>query len=156
MRTRDSGGPRPRDVDTLDSILGAFYDVISGPAGRRRDWERDRALYLPGARQVATGVRDGKPFALAMDHDAYAARADELFRHEGFFEREIHRVVHRFGNIAHVFSTYESRRDADGPVFARGVNSIDLYFDGVRWWIASAVWDSERPDHPIPPEWLPS
>jgi hypothetical protein len=91
MRTRNSGGPRPRDADTLDSILGAFYDVISGPAGRRRDWERDRALYLPGAKQVATGVRNGKPFALAMDHDAYASRADELFRHEGFFEREIHR-----------------------------------------------------------------
>jgi hypothetical protein len=156
MRSRHSGGPRPQDVETLDSILDAFYDVISGPAGRVRDWDRDRALYLPEARQVATGVRDGKPFALAMDHDAYAARADELFRRDGFYEREIHRVVRRFGNIAHVFSTYESRREEDGPVFARGINSIDLYFDGARWWIASAVWDSERPDNPIPPEWLPA
>jgi PAS domain-containing protein len=155
MRAEHAGGPRPRDVETLDAILAAFYDVISGPAGRRRDWERDRALYLPGARQVATGVREGNPFALAMDHEAYVARADEIFRRDGFFEREIHRVVRRFGNLAHVLSTYESRHEDGGPVFARGVNSIDLYFDGKRWWIASAVWDSERPDNPIPPDWLP-
>ena len=154
MRTRMTGA-RPEDVETLDGILAAFYDVISGAAGERRDWERDRALYLPGTRQVATGLRDGKPFALGMDHDSYAARADELFRHEGFYEREIHRVVRRFGNIAHAFSTYETRHEENGPVFARGINSIDLYFDASRWWITSAIWDSERPDNPIPPDWLP-
>lgn len=148
-------GPRADDASSLDAILAAFYEVISGPAGEPRDWARDRALYLPGARQVATGVRDGRPFALVMDHGAYVARADEIFRREGFYEREIHRVVRRFGNIAQVLSTYESRRDEDEPAFARGVNSIDLYFDGGRWWIASAVWDSERADNPIPPEWLP-
>lgn len=155
MRT-DRRGARPEDVETLDGILGAFYDVISGAAGEERDWERDRALYLPGARQVATGVLpDGAPFARAMDQEAYAARAREIFRREGFYEREIHRVVRRFGNMAHAFSIYESRREKDGPVFARGVNSIDLYFDGARWWIASAIWDSERSGNPIPPEWLP-
>jgi len=150
----ERAGARPEDVETLDAILEAFYDVISGPAGERRDWERDQALFLPGARQVATGIRDGRPFARSMDHEAYSARGDEIFRREGFFEREIHRVVRRFGNVAHAFSTYETRVEEGGPVRTRGVNSIDLYFDGARWWITSAIWDSERPDNPIPPDWL--
>ena len=75
---------------------------------------------------------------------------------EGFYESEIHRVTQRFGNMAHVFSTYESRLKADGPVIARGINSVQLFYDGTRWWIASCVWDDERPDNPLTPEYLPS
>ena len=145
----------PQDVATLDGILAAFYEVISGPAGEPRQWDRDRTLYLPGARQVATGVTGSKPYALVMDHAEYVERSNDAMLREGFFESEIHRAVERFGNLAHVYSTYESRRSRDGPVFARGVNSIDLYFDGTRWWIAAVAWDSERPENPIPEKWLP-
>jgi hypothetical protein len=35
------------------------------------------------------------------------------------------------------------------------VNSLDLYFDGQRWWVASVLWQSEDAAHPIPPELLP-
>jgi hypothetical protein len=73
----------------------------------------------------------------------------------GFFERELHRVTRRFGNVVHVFSTYEFRATEDGPVQGRCVNSIQLFWDGNRWWIANATWDSERPDNPIPPDLLP-
>jgi len=145
----------PRDVATLDEILKAFYEVISGKAGEPRQWDRDRTLYLPGARQIATGVTGAKPYALVMDHTEYVERSNDAMVREGFFEREIHRAVERFGNLAHVFSTYESRRTESGPVFARGINSIDLYFDGNRWWIASVVWDTERAASPIPEKWLP-
>ncbi|HYX69499.1 MAG TPA: hypothetical protein VE825_10230, partial [Terriglobales bacterium] len=67
----------------------------------------------------------------------------------------IHRETRRYGNIAQVWSTYESRQKADGPVIARGINSLELYWDGTRWWVASAVWDGERKDNPIPKEYLP-
>lgn len=73
----------------------------------------------------------------------------------GFDEREIHRVTQRFGNIAHVFSTYETRAKPGGPILGRGINSIELFWDGKRWWIASAIWDDERPGNPIPKEYLP-
>jgi len=75
--------------------------------------------------------------------------------HAGFFEREIHRVTHSYGRVVHAFSTYEERRAADGPVVGRGINSIELFWDGTRWWIASAVWFDEDAQHPIPPEYLP-
>jgi hypothetical protein len=73
---------------------------------------------------------------------------------DGFYEKEVHRITRRFGNVAQLMSTYEARRTADGPVIERGVNSLALYFDGQRWWISSAGWDVERPGNPIPQEFL--
>jgi hypothetical protein len=148
--------PRTEDVSTLDGIMKAFYETISGPAGQPRQWARDRTLYIPAIRFVSTGVKsDGAIVANVMDHQAYVDAVNGDLVREGFFEREIHRVTSRFGNITHVFSTYESRLKADGPVVARGVNSVELFYDGKRWWIAAATWDSERSDNPIPKELLP-
>jgi len=143
---------RTEDVATIDGIIKAFYDVISGPAGTPRQWQRDSTLYIPRVRFVAMDVREGRPVAAVMDHAEFVARYNGAFVDRGFFEQEIHRVTKRFGNIAHVFSTYEYRASEKGPVQGRGVNSIQLYWDGVRWWIASATWDDERPDNPIPME----
>ena len=141
---------RPADVATIDGMIQAFYDVISGPAGQPREWSRDRMLYIPGVRFVAMSVKDGAPVAQVMSHQQFVEDSDPWMVGQGFFEKEIHRVTRRFGNIAHVFSTYAFRREAEGPVLGRGVNSIELFWDGTRWWIAGAIWDGERPDNAIP------
>jgi hypothetical protein len=148
---------RTEDVATLDGIMKAFYEVVSGPPGQPRQWARDRTLYIQGMRFVATGVRKGesKPYANIMDHQTFVDDSNSFMVRDGFYEREIHRVTRRFGNIAHIFSTYETRQKPDGPVTSRGVNSIELFYDGTRWWIASAIWDGERADNPIPKELLP-
>ena len=148
--------PRADDVASIDGIVRAFYDVISGPAGQPRQWGRDRSLYIPDVRFVATGFgADGAPTTTVMTHQQFVDGTDAGFVRDGFFETEIHRVTRQIGNIAHVFSTYEMRRAPDAPVFGRGVNSLSLFWDGTRWWIASAVWTDEAPGHPIPPENLP-
>ena len=146
--------PRPADVASLDGLIAAYYDVISGPAGQPRQWSRDRTLYIPEIRFIAMSMRkDGKPVAHKMTHQQFvdSSNAEVL---KGFYEKEVHRVTQHFGNIAHVFSTYESRLKIDGPVIARGINSIEAFWDGQRWWIASAIWDEERPDNPLPAEYL--
>jgi hypothetical protein len=148
--------PRREDVGSIDGMIKAYYEVITGPAGRPREWARDRTLYMLDLRFVATGVdRTGKPVIRIMSHQQFVDAEDPEMVREGFDEREIHRVTQRFGNIAHVFSTYETRRTPGGPIIGRGINSIELYFDGTRWWIASAIWDEERPGNPIPKEYLP-
>jgi hypothetical protein len=148
---------RPDDVATLDGIMKTFYDVISGPAGEPRQWSRDRTLYMPGVRFVAMSVNEkGRPVARIAGHQQFVDVANAILVKDGFFEQEIHRTTERFGNIAHIWSTYESRNKADGPIIARGINSIELFFDGTRWWIASNLWDDERPDNPIPAEYLPA
>jgi hypothetical protein len=147
---------RPADVATLDGILAAFYDVISGPAGQPRQWSRDRSLYIPGVQFVSLSTDStGAIHASVMDHQTYVDRTDAVLVRRGFFEREIHRTVQRFGNVVHVFSTYDMRERTDGPVIGRGINSVELFWDGARWWISSAQWDDERPDNPIPAEYLP-
>lgn len=147
--------PRTADVSTLDGIIAAFYEVISGPAGSPRQWSRDRTLYTPEIKFVALEERQGKPFARIVSHQEYVDWTNGSMVRGGFFEREIHRVTQTFSNIAHVFSTYESRQTADGPVIARGINSIELYFDGARWWITAAQWQDESREQPIPKEFLP-
>lgn len=146
----------PADVSTLDGIMKAFYDVISGPAGQPRQWSRDRTLYISDIRFVAMAVdKSSKPVPHILSHQQFVDASDPILVKDGFYESEIHRATQRFGNIAHVFSTYESRNRSDGPVIARGINSVELFWDGTRWWIASAIWDDERPDNPIPAEYLP-
>lgn len=142
--------PFAADVASPDAILHALYDVISGPAGRPRDWARFRALFAPGAVLVATGARDGKPVARPMSVDGYVERSGPFLLKEGFFERETHRSAKRYGAVLHAFSTYESRHTAEGEVFARGVNSVELYTDGSRWFLAAIVWAAETPDNPVP------
>ncbi|HWA16083.1 MAG TPA: hypothetical protein VG817_06615 [Gemmatimonadales bacterium] len=146
----------PRDVSTIDGIMKAFYDVISGPAGEPRQWSRDRTLYIPDMRFVSMDVdSSGKPVASVMSHQQFVDRSNPGLVKNGFYEQEIHRVTRRFGNIAHVFSTYAMRQTPTGPIFGRGVNSVQLFWDGTRWWIANATWDDERKDNPIPKEFLP-
>ena len=147
---------READVSTIDGIVKAYYDVISGPAGQPRQWSRDRTLYPPDVRFVEIHEgKDGKIRAQIETHQQYVDRTDGPLVKEGFDEREIHRVTERFGSIANVFSTYESPLSAQGPVIARGINSLQLFHDGARWWIASATWQDESKNYPTPKEYLP-
>ena len=150
------GGGRAEDVETLDGILTAYYEVVSRPAGTAADRERDEWIHHPSALVAITGVgEDGKAairtMTLAEYHDRFGA-ADAA----AFYEWEVHRVVHRFGNIAHVWSTYVSSREPGGEAFGRGINSIQLYYDGGRWWITSWIFDQERAGNEIPDEFLPA
>lgn len=146
---------RPQDVATLDGVVLAFYDVVTGPPGQPRQWARDRTLYWPGIRFFTAGVKpDGSPTGQAVTHQEYVDQTNAALVKRGFDEHEIHRVTYRVGNIVHIMSTYETRTMAGGPLDGRGVNSIDLFWDGHRWWITAASWDDERPGSPIPPELL--
>jgi hypothetical protein len=143
----------PADVSTIDAVIKTFYDVISGPAGQARQWARDRTLYIPGVRFVSMSVENGRPQASIMTHQEFVDRTDRGLVTNGFFESEIHRVTRKFGNTTHVFSTYEMK-DGAGRSIGRGVNSIQLFWDGDRWWISGVAWDDERPENPIPSELL--
>ena len=147
----------PADVVSIDAILKAVYNVISGPAGRPRDWNRMRSLFIRGARLIPAVPRQDRSSGLrVLDVEGYIQSAGPYFEKNGFFEREAARRLERFGNIAHAFSTYESRHAAeDSKPFARGINSIQLVRDEGRWWIVTIFWDAERPDNPLPPQYLP-
>lgn len=142
----------PKDVESVDAILAALYDVISGDAGVARDWDRFRSLFVPHARLVPTGRRpDGSAAHRVMTPEGYIVLNGTALEVGGFHEREIGRRIERYGNIVHAFSAYDSkRRRDDAQPFARGINSIQLWNDGKRWHVVSIFWEGETPSNPIP------
>ncbi len=143
----------PAEVATIDGIIAALYDVISGPAGQPRNWSRMKTLLTPDVRLIATNPdKAGHPNIRSISFQDYVDRFSVSVLRQPFYERELHRQTRQFGNIAQLFSSYETTRDGKKEVVARGINAIQLYYDGHRWWIASIIWDTDRPGNPMPKE----
>jgi len=148
--------PNP-DAVSIDAVIKALYESISGYAGEPRNWERDRALYAPGALLIPMRPPDGAAAAAEiLDIDGYVKSRTPFFASTSFFEVEIARREFHFGAMAHVLSVYEGRDAPQGNVIKRGINSIQLFYDeeGARWWVASIMWDNEREGVVIPKELL--
>ena len=133
------------DVSSLDGILNALYEVLSGPAGQPRDWERYRSLFIEGARAiVVVAVAGEKPHARQLTVEDYIRRVEPIFAVENFWERETSRQIEIVGRVAHVLSKYESLRDPKEPAFEHGANSMQLFYDDSRWWVVSVMWNTSR------------
>lgn len=146
----------PADVASIDAIITTLYDVISGPVGQARDWNRFRSLFVPGGKLMpTTGGRDGGRGVRFQAVNDFVALSGPGLTDVGFRELEIARSEDRFGTIAQVFSTYESYRGDETEPYARGINSIQLLHDGSRWWILTVYWQGESASNPIPERYLP-
>lgn len=147
--------PDPADVGSLDAIITAYYEVVSGPAGQPRDWARDSTLHHPDALITVVGSGpDGETVIQPTDLASFHEQSNSLVE-AGFFEVEIARRTERHGAVAHVWSSYEWRQTEDGPIGGRGVNSIQLIWDGTRWWIVSWMFDGRSDAPPVPEPYLP-
>jgi hypothetical protein len=149
------------DFASIDAIITAAYDGISGAAGEERDWDRERALFFPGACLIPTALGAGESdrgpdlAPQMLDVEGYIARVREYFGNNAFYEKEVARRTEQFGQVAHVWSTYESRHNPDDPKpFMRGINSIQLFHDGKRWWIVTIYWQHESLEYPLPNKYL--
>lgn len=144
-------------VSSLDSTLETLYSVISGEKGEARDWDLFRYLFHRDAKLIPTGKdAEGQDAVRFMTVEEYIESSGRYLEDNGFFEKEIHRATESFGPITHVFSTYESYHSKkDDAPFARGINSIQLFNDGERWWVVNIYWSAETPAYSIPKEYLP-
>lgn len=143
------------DVKSIDSIIKALYASISGDAGVERDWDRFKNLFMEGALLTPTFQnQEGKVTFIQWTPEEYVETAGVSLIRDGFHEDEISREVDTFRYITQVFSTYQSKRTKDGEVFARGINSIQLFNDGSRWWVVSVFWSAENDDFPIPKKYI--
>lgn len=148
---------KPEDVVSVDAILKALYGAISGDVGQKREWDRFRSLFYPGAKLVPTGTPKDATRARArlMTPDDYVRTSGPFLERIGFHEVEIARKVEEYGHIAHAFSTYEGRAKAELSTPIRGINSIQLFHDGTRWWILNVFWMQESEHAPLPAAYLP-
>lgn len=139
--------PLQEDVSTISGLINATYDVVSGLKGEIRQWERDASLHHPKA-IYSYKNSDGSQLTISVSD--FHKETEELVMETDFIEYEINREVKVFGNIAHVWSTYETKFEVDGPVERRGINSIQLIYENDRWWIISWVFDKETEENRIP------
>jgi hypothetical protein len=147
----------PSDVATIPAIVHAMHLVMSGGPGQKRDWNRLRSLFVPSAQLIPVGYGfGGRPDVRAFTLEEFIQRADPLITKDGYYEREIGKRVLKFGHIAHVWSTYESRHNLNDKPFARGIHSIQLFNDGQRWWIVNVYWETERGSQLIPRHFIHS
>lgn len=147
---------RPEDVGSIEGIVKASYETISGGVGVPRQWGRDRTLFASSVQYVSLSKsKAGEVRARTSDYQKYLNESDGFMVNEGFTEVELGRDISRFGNVATVLSSYEGRVQSTGKVMTRGVNIFSLYYDGKRWWIQTMMWDEESPENPIPANLLP-
>jgi len=143
-----------KDVATVDATIATLYEVISGDPGAARDWDRFRNLFKPETRLIPTRKNpQGELTLQALTPEDYV----QMFTARvstGFFERELHRTTEQYGTVTHVFSTYETKEKKDGPVTNRGINSIQLFFDGKRFYVINIFWCAESMGFPLPDKYL--
>lgn len=134
---------RPEDVSSIEAIIAIDYKLISGRADEKRDWNRMKTLFAPGARLIPIERdKNGNVVASVFSVDEFIESRSPLLAAGDFFEWEFDREERREGRMAHVWSSYLAARTPGGEPIRRGVNSIQLWNDGSRWWILSITWDA--------------
>lgn len=136
--------PLEKDVLTIDGIIKAFYEVVSGEAREKRQWERDLSIHNPNAIYSYLDNVNGELKQVTMSLKDFHKETDLMVMETAFYESEINREVRIFGNIAHVWSTYETKLIKNGPVARRGINSIQLFLENGKWSIVSLIFERER------------
>ncbi|MEO9968058.1 MAG: hypothetical protein ABJF11_19855 [Reichenbachiella sp.] len=143
------------DVISEDAIIQAMYECISGAKGEPRAWDRLRYLMAPGAKLIPTRpASETKRVPCYLTLDEFILQGDEWLVAHGFFEDEVSRRSESFGSITHVWSTFQSKWTPDGEPFSRGINSIQLMYDGERWWIINLYWAAETEENPLPKKYI--
>jgi hypothetical protein len=137
--------PSKADLAGIDAAIRGVYEVISGPPGQKRDFDKMRSLFAPGATLKAIGPK-GLHGGSVED---YIKRNSEILEKEGFTERELGRRVEVWGGLATAWSAYDGRT-ANGSFHERGINSFQLVKIDGKWVVASILWQEETPDNPLP------
>jgi len=152
-----SGWPaaNPADVASVDAVVKASYEAISQPGGRPAQYDRFQSLAHPTASANSIRQQDGRSVFVPGTVVQYLEGHRRRMAGVSVLEKEIHRIREDFGSVAHVWSTFEAVSTRNGQTTTRrGVNSLQLAFDGTRWWIVASLWDFETPDHPLPQRYL--
>jgi len=138
---------------TLDDLVKALDDAVSGPANKDRTCLRQ--VTLPEARLSPIHKEDSGSFAprmLTVDDwiNTVAKRGSDAF-----YEVQVKVKTESYGHVAHLWSTYEIRPTLDGKATVTGINSIQAVFDGTRWRVLSILWEPSTTAGPVPEKYQP-
>ena len=156
VRTQTEATPYIEDTKSIQSVIDAYYDCISGPIGEKRDFNRLKNLFHPKAKLIYTYWNKEETQASTLifnTMDEYIERLDYLDK-KGFYEYEIKNSIDEFGAVSQVFSSYRYYVEDKSIPPRTGITSYQLFFDGDRYWILSMLWTFETPTNKIPDTYL--
>jgi hypothetical protein len=132
------------ETGSPEALLTSLYAFISGPKEQKRDIEKIRALFHLQARIVVAAKHPDKgAFIRPLELEAFLSFALPQWEKTGFFEKGLTMSVQKQGGLAQVWSPYEIRLAADGPVLYTGLNALQCAWDGKRWWITHLSFESQ-------------
>lgn len=157
--------PPSRDdmVSSPEAIVEAAYSTMIREPGENFGWDTFRHVFHPSAMLYPNPEQTGGALRI-LSRDGFIAWVDSLVAandpigselDKGFAEEQIWSEVHRYGDVAHVFSTYQKHYHGENEILGRGINSFQLVYRDGRWWIVSVVWDEENGAGPIPSMYMP-
>lgn len=138
------------DVKSIDAIITAYYDVVSGSASEPWEFERDKFIHSENA-FITRLDEKGRAETHSLEAEYIPIG---LSPKEDFYEKELKRKVSQYGNIAQVWSAFEIRNDPNVESQIRGLNSIQLHYENGRWWIDSWTCEMESEKNTLVTDFL--
>jgi hypothetical protein len=147
---------RPADVRTVNSVVLATYDSISGTKSHGPDLRRFESLFTPEARLIDVSYRNGKPAMVVRTIQEFVEAVSKLPANgPRRYEWEIARRTETYGNLVQVWSTNKYGKVGEPKPAGYGINSITLAWDGTRWWIIAVTWKNQTPGQLVPAKYMP-
>src|SRR6266702_2042969 len=147
-QTPDAGCALPSEPEGIPAAIDA---AISGPADKDRACMK--ALLIPEARMMFVSLgADGAPSYRLETLDDWIARV-KARGHAMLEEKQLKFHIERYGNIAHLWSSYALH--SDGKQVARGINSIQAIKEAGGWRVTGIMVQAESATAPLPKEYLP-
>lgn len=144
-----------RDTASIEALLKALYESITFAEGAEPDLSRFRNLFTAAAPCIRVNQNQSVDRMMVDTFILSFRKRIESRALQSFHESEIARQTRLWGQMAQVFSTYRKGANVTDPKkMSRGINNLQLVYDGGRWWIASLLWMDERPGLVIPMEYL--
>jgi hypothetical protein len=146
------------DLNTVNGIIHSLYNAISGSSGQDRDWSSFRTLFAENARMyIAVPNKDNNTSLRCITPAEYIERNKTRLADIGFNETELYRITNSYGAGTQILSTYETHflnKNGEQEI-TQGINNIQLYFDGQRYYIVSIFWDGNAKNIQVPDRYLP-
>ena len=147
-QTPHAGCALPSDPKGIPAAIDA---AITGPADKDRACMK--ALFIPEARLMFASLgADGAPTYALQTLDEWIARV-KTRGHVMLEEKQLKFQIERYGNIAHLWSSYTLQ--SDGKQVARGINSIQAIKEAGGWRVTGIMVQAESVTVPLPKEYLP-
>jgi hypothetical protein len=144
----DASCALPSDPEGIPAALDA---AITGPADKDRVCMK--ALLIPEARLMFVSIAaDGAPSYKLENLDDWIARV-KARGHATLEEKQLKFRIERYGNIAHLWSSYTLQ--SDGKQVGRGINSVQAIKEPGGWRVTSILVQTESVTAPLPKEYLP-